>query len=85
MKEFRYKITDPEGIHARPAALLIKLTCGYSSVLTIEKDDKKADAKRIFGIMGLGVKQGQEVRITAEGPDENQAIEEIEQFFKENL
>lgn len=85
MKEFRYKITDPEGIHARPAALLIKLTCGYSSVLTIEKDDKKADAKRIFGIMGLGVKQGQEVRITAEGPDEDQAIEEIEKFFKDNL
>lgn len=85
MKEFRYTITDPEGIHARPAALLIKLTCNFSSVLTIEKGDKKADAKRIFGIMGLGVKQGQEVRITAEGPDEEQAIEEIEQFFKENL
>ncbi len=85
MREFKYSITDPAGIHARPAALLIKLTCGFSSVLSIEKDGKKADAKRIFGIMGLGVKQGQEVRITAEGPDEEQAIREIEKFFKENL
>ncbi len=85
MREFKYSITDPAGIHARPAALLIKLTCGFSSVLSIEKDGKKADAKRIFGIMGLGVKQGQEVRVTAEGPDEEQAIREIEKFFKENL
>lgn len=85
MKEFNYVITDPEGIHARPAALLIKLTCGFSSVLTIEKEGKKADAKRIFGIMGLGVKQGQEVTITAEGQDEDLAIAEIERFFKENL
>lgn len=85
MKEIRYKITDPEGIHARPAGLLIKLTTGFASTITIEKDGKTADAKRIFGIMGLGVKQGQEIVITAQGSDEEEAIVKIEQFLKETL
>lgn len=85
MKEFKYVITDAEGIHARPAGLLVKLASGFSSVLTMEKDGKTADIKRIFGIMGLGVKQGQEVKITALGPDEALAIEEIEKFFRKNL
>lgn len=85
MKEFKYIITDAEGIHARPAGLLVKLASGFSSVLTMEKDGKTADIKRIFGIMGLGVKQGQEVKITALGPDEALAIEEIEKFFRKNL
>ncbi|MBQ7954680.1 MAG: HPr family phosphocarrier protein [Lachnospiraceae bacterium] len=85
MKQLRYVITDPEGIHARPAALLIKLTTGFSSVITMEKGGKSGDAKRIFAVMGLGVKQGEEVLITAQGPDEDRAIKEIEDFLKENL
>lgn len=85
MKEFKYVITDAEGIHARPAGLLVKLASGFSSVLTMENEGRSADVKRIFGIMGLGVKQGQEVKITALGPDEALAIEEIEKFFRKNL
>lgn len=85
MKEFKYVITDAEGIHARPAGILVKQAAGYSSAIKICKDEKSADAKRIFGVMGLGVKQGQEVVVTAEGEDEDKAIEELEKFFKENL
>ena len=83
MKEFKYVVTDAEGIHARPAGLLVK-KAGESSV-TIAKGDKSADAKRIFGVMGLGVKTGEEVTITADGADEDAAIAELEAFFKENL
>ena len=75
MKEFKYVVTDPEGIHARPAGILVKIT----------KGDKTADAKRIFGVMGLGVKTGEEVTITVEGDDEDKAFAELEAFFKENL
>lgn len=85
MKEIKYTITDPEGIHARPAGLLVKTASGFASVITITKEDKSADAKRIFGIMGLGVKQGQEITVTAEGEDEEKAIAEIEKFLKENM
>lgn len=85
MKEFKYVITDPEGIHARPAGILVKQAGGYQSAVKIEKAGKSADAKRIFGVMGLGVKTGEEVTITVEGPDEDKAAEELEAFFKENL
>ena len=74
MKEFKYVITDPEGIHA-----------GYQSSVKIAKGEKSADAKRIFGVMGLGVKTGEEVTITVDGADEDTAITELEAFFKENL
>ena len=85
MKEFKYVVTDPEGIHARPAGILVKQAAGYKSAVTIVKGEKSADAKRIFGVMGLGVKNGEEIFMTAEGDDEAEAIEGLEQFFKENL
>ena len=67
MKEFKYVVTDAEGIHARPAGLLVKKAGEFTSSVTIAKGDKSADAKRIFGVMGLGVKTGEEVTITADG------------------
>ncbi|WP_122643041.1 HPr family phosphocarrier protein [Luxibacter massiliensis] len=85
MKEFKYVVTDPEGIHARPAGLLVKQAAGYKSDIKIGKGEKTADAKRIFGVMGLGVKTGEEVVMTADGEDEDTAIKELEAFFKENL
>ena len=85
MKEFKYVITDPEGVHARPAGILVKQAAGYQSSVKIAKGEKSADAKRIFGVMGLGVKTGEEVTITVDGADEDTAITELEAFFKENL
>ena len=85
MKEFTYSITDPQGIHARPAGALVKTVAGFSSKITITKDDKSVDAKRILGIMGLGIKQGQKITITADGDDENKAVDELQVFFKANL
>lgn len=85
MKEFKYVITDPEGIHARPAGVLVKQAAGYQSTVKIAKGEKSADAKRIFGVMGLGVKSGEEITVTVEGADEETAAAELEAFFKENL
>ncbi len=85
MKELKYVIADPEGIHARPAGELVKAVKDFQSAITISKDGKSADAKRIIGIMGLAVKQGQEITVTAEGEDEASAIAAIDTFLKENL
>lgn len=85
MKELKYTITDPEGIHARPAGELVKLLKECQSAVTISKDGRSADAKRIFGVMGLGVKQGQEIVMTAEGEDEDKVITDLEAFLRENL
>ncbi len=85
MKEFTYVITDPEGIHARPAGELVKAAKEYASTIKIVKDGKSGDCKKIFGIMGLGVKNGNEVTITVEGEDEEAAFEGIMKFMQENL
>ena len=86
MKEFTYKITDPQGIHARPAGIFVKEAAAFATTnITIGKDGKDVDAKRILGVMSLGAKQGDEVVIKCEGDDEAQAAEKLEAFFKENF
>lgn len=85
MKEFTYTITDPQGMHARPAGLLVKCAGGFNSSITIAKGGKAVDAKRIFGIMGLGIKNGEDIVITVDGEDEERAATELETFMKENL
>lgn len=85
MKSFQYVITDAEGIHARPAGDFVKAAKGFDSSVKITKGGKTVDAKKIFGLMGLGVKQGEEVTIDVEGEDEEAAAAALETFLKENL
>lgn len=85
MKQFTYVITDPAGIHARPAGLLVKEAAKFTSSTAIIKNGKKGDLKRIFGVMALGVKKGEEVTISCEGADEEAASAALEAFFKANL
>ena len=82
MKEFNYTITDPEGIHMRPAGELVKQ---FESRITISKDGKTGDCKKVFTIMSLAVKNGQEVTISVEGADEEAAAQKIKEFFEENM
>ncbi|MBR5809064.1 MAG: HPr family phosphocarrier protein [Clostridia bacterium] len=85
MKEFTYKICDELGIHARPAGVLVKKAGEFSSEITMYNGEKSADMKRIFALMSLGVKQGDTVRVTVSGSDEDVACAEIESFLKNNL
>lgn len=85
MKEFKYVVMDELGLHARPAGLLVKEAAKYKSTITVDNGVKKADARRIMGIMAMGVKKGAEVTVTVEGEDEDVAFEAIQKFFSENL
>ena len=85
MQEIKYTITDEMGIHARPAGLFVKEAAAFPCSVTIEKDDREVDAKRILGVMGLGVKCGQEITLRCDGEKEAEAIEALEKFLKENL
>lgn len=85
MKQFTYTITDPNGMHARPAGTLCKMAGSFTSKIMIGKDGREADAKRIMGVMQLGIKNGQEVTISVEGEDEETAAAELEKFMQENL
>lgn len=85
MKELKYVITDLEGIHARPAGLLVKAAKEFACDIKIAKDAKEMNCKAIFGIMGLGVKKGDEVTITFDGEDEESAYEALSDFMAKNL
>lgn len=85
MKEIKYVITDAEGIHARPAGELVKAAKAFTSTMKITKDDKTVDAKRLLALMGMGIKKGQMITLTIEGPDEAEAAAAMEAFLKEKL
>ena len=87
MKQFTYTITDPVGIHARPAGLLAKAAKGLDSTITIIKEDgsKSAVATKLMAMMSMGIKQGETVTVTIEGGNEEANAATIEAFFKENF
>ncbi len=86
MKQFQYVITDPVGIHARPAGLLVKAAKALDSTITVEKvGGKSSAATKLMAVMGLGVKGGDTVTVTVEGGNEEASLQAMEQFFRENL
>ena len=87
MKEFQYTITDPVGIHARPAGLLAKAAKGMDSTITIAKADgsKSAVATKLMALMSMGIKQGETITITVEGGNEEANAAAMEHFFNDNF
>lgn len=85
MQEFKYVIQDEQGIHARPAGVIVKAANEFKSNIQMDKRGQKGDLKRIFAIMALCVKKGDEVTITVDGPDEEKAVIKMEELFKQQL
>lgn len=85
MKTFTYTIRDKEGVHARPAGIVVSEAKKYFSNITISMGDKSADLKRIFAVMGMCIKCNDSVQINIEGPDEEAAFEAIQRTFAQNL
>ena len=85
MKQFTYVVKDPEGIHARPAGVVVAKAKEFKSEIIIDKDGKQADAKKIFKLMGLAVKNGNMITVTVEGEDEDVAAAEMEAILNEKL
>lgn len=85
MKTFNYEITDPIGIHARPAGQLVKAAKEFQSKITIEHNGKQTEATRLMSLMGLGVRHGSTITVTAEGPDEEEAAARMLVLLQEIL
>jgi len=86
MQQFVHIVRDPLGIHARPAGLLAKTAKNFSdTVITVAKNGNAVRAGQLMKLMGLGVRLGDEVTVTAEGPGETEAIAAMRLFFSENL
>jgi phosphocarrier protein len=86
MAEKQFKVISETGIHARPATLLVQTASRFNSDINLEYKGKKVNLKSIMGVMSLGIGQGSEIKISAEGSDANDALASLtETLSKEGL
>ena len=77
MKRKEVEIKNKLGLHARPASLLVKLAGKFESEIQIAKDETEINAKSILGVMMLAAGPGQKLTLSADGSDEEEAIDAI--------
>ncbi|MBP3038392.1 phosphocarrier protein HPr [Bacillaceae bacterium Marseille-Q3522] len=82
MVEKQFKVIAETGIHARPATLLVQTASKFDSEINLEYKGKKVNLKSIMGVMSLGVGQNAEIKISAEGSDEKDALNSLEETLK---
>lgn len=78
-KKIQIKLEN--GLEARPVALLVQEASKYDSNIYVQSGDKKVNAKSIMGMMSLGLDNGEELIVSAEGADEEMAVENIDKFL----
>lgn len=80
-----YTIIDPLGMHARPAAALLKLARQFRSGIELKKDGRTIPLKSMLNILSLAIKYGDTVTITIDGEDEPEAAIALTAFFDEEM
>ncbi|NIS79743.1 MAG: HPr family phosphocarrier protein [Anaerolineales bacterium] len=88
MEKVRLTVNHSVGLHARPAAQFVKTANTYEANITVSNLTKKSDpvdAKSILSVLTLGVHQGYEIEITADGSDANQALEALTALVENNF
>lgn len=85
MLTFDFKIRVPVGIHVRNALLLSQNASQYQSNVTLCKDGRRANAKKLMDIMVLRVRCNDGIRFIIDGPDEKEAVLRIREFCEKNL
>ena len=81
MKQFTYRIEDPNGMHARPAGALATFAKRFQSDIRVRAGEKEADGKRLLSLMSLGATHGTELTFSVTGEDEETAAAELEGFL----
>ncbi|MBV9126989.1 MAG: HPr family phosphocarrier protein [Verrucomicrobia bacterium] len=75
-------IENKLGLHARPSAQFVKVAARHQAEIWVEKDGEQVNGKSIMGLMMLAAGQGSKLRVSAEGPDANEAIAELESLVR---
>ena len=72
-------VTDKNhvGLHARPATFFIQRANEYKSSVWVEKEERRVNAKSLLGVLSLGIIGGTDIRIIADGPDEQEAVDAL--------
>ena len=81
-KEIRIGLSS--GLEARPAAMLVQVASQYESSIYVESEEKRVNAKSIMGMMTLDLPVGEQVVVTADGVDEEKAVNDIEKYLSNN-
>ncbi|MCI5751815.1 MAG: HPr family phosphocarrier protein [Oscillospiraceae bacterium] len=68
-------VQNQVGLHARPATFFIQKANEFKSSIWIEKEERRVNAKSLLGILSLGIVGGTQIRVIADGPDEQEAVE----------
>lgn len=84
MKEFTYKVEDPNGMHARPAGKLATYAKQFEAEIKIACGAREADAKRLLSLMSLGAVCGAELHFYITGSDEEEACQSLMYFCNED-
>lgn len=82
-KELSFVVSDPVGLHARPATILVNQASKFTSNIKLVYNDKEVNLKSIMGVMSLGVPTKAAVTIVAEGDDEEDVVASIAKVIKE--
>ena len=82
MKKKIITVELPDGLEARPAAMLVQVASQYDSRIYLESGSKRVNAKSIMGMMTLGLVTGESITVEADGADEEQAVAEIEKYLQ---
>ncbi|WP_019153685.1 HPr family phosphocarrier protein [Robertmurraya massiliosenegalensis] len=84
MVEKKVEVKLKTGLQARPAALFVQEATRFSSDVFIEKDGKQVNAKSIMGLMSLAINSGADIKLIAEGSDEQEALEALAKYVQED-
>jgi len=77
-------VKNPQGLHARPAALFVQIASEYDVSVEIEKDNKRVDGKSIIAILSLGINKGAKIKLIVEGKEASLAFQELRRFLEKN-
>lgn len=85
MQIFEYTVTATEGLKAYDASRLIQIAAESGCTVTLEKGGKTVNAKKLFAVMGLGIKNGDKIKLTVSGSNENETAESIKSLLLETV
>ena len=78
-------IKNNVGLHARPATFFIQKANSYASSIWIQKDDRRISAKSLLGVLSMGITGGMTITLVADGPDETEALNGLEELVSNSL
>ena len=82
MYSYEVKVENQVGLHARPATFFIQKANEFKSTIWVEKEERRVNAKSLLGVLSLGIVGGMNIKIIADGPDENNAVDALVKLVK---